>query len=394
MKIMKLLPIFLLIYSVAYGMEKHNITERVPSLKEVVGKSIIFNEQLNDKIDQANIPIELKEYLDSLQKAYANKLLKLYYTNQKFEDKQKSIYLAEQAVKNCDSSFNFKQLKANIDTWELEFKPKLSNEEKQKINEDLERVLKLENISYDKVEEYTLYIGGILESLSLSKFLALTENKTYKTKTALMLYISAVPSYISRLIDHYLIFNCIKLDKLFTIIQDKTCDVISYIISKSDTINYQDDEGKTALIYAVLIGSSSIVKLLLDNGADADRHDNTGKTALMYAAENNYADIVEMLIKSGVYKDAQDNKGFTALMCAACKGHKESIKLLIDAGADTEEKSITGNDAAFYSVKRGKRDCLNLLLSQLSDDCYDKKLVKLERLYNKKERMKRRLRRI
>lgn len=54
-------------------------------------------------------------------------------------------------------------------------------------------------------------------------------------------------------------------------------------IKKGCDINYQNGDGRTALMRAAKRDYKDIVRVLLDNGADVNQVDNKGKTAIMAA---------------------------------------------------------------------------------------------------------------
>ena len=84
-----------------------------------------------------------------------------------------------------------------------------------------------------------------------------------------------------------------------------------------------------ALLLATSRGYTSVVKLLLEGGADLNsRTDDTKSTALHLATERNYTDIVKLLLEYGADKNAIDEEGKTALIIAAQKGFLEVVKLL------------------------------------------------------------------
>lgn len=51
-----------------------------------------------------------------------------------------------------------------------------------------------------------------------------------------------------------------------------------------EMINWQDDRGRTALMYAAMFGRTKVIKFLLDKGADPSLKDVNGLTALSYAS--------------------------------------------------------------------------------------------------------------
>ena len=57
--------------------------------------------------------------------------------------------------------------------------------------------------------------------------------------------------------------------------------VVTAQIKKGVDVNYQNGEGRTALMRSAKRGYKDIVRILLDNGADVNLVDSRGKTALM-----------------------------------------------------------------------------------------------------------------
>jgi ankyrin repeat protein len=106
-----------------------------------------------------------------------------------------------------------------------------------------------------------------------------------------------------------------------------------------------DDDGlgdrMTALMFAAgsFFGSNrqAIVKLLIANGADVDLRGAGGKTAIFNAAlaGSGYQDCVELLIAAGADLDLRDDLGHTVLMLVAAAENYQILNLLIQAGAST-----------------------------------------------------------
>ena len=84
------------------------------------------------------------------------------------------------------------------------------------------------------------------------------------------------------------------------------------------------------------------VKECLKNGADVNAKDDDGWTALIYAVRwsnvSSTKATVKMLIDAGADVNAISNDGWTALMLAAIRSNnistESTVKLLLDAGAD------------------------------------------------------------
>jgi len=94
------------------------------------------------------------------------------------------------------------------------------------------------------------------------------------------------------------------------------------------------------------------LEILIDKGVDLNFEDEEGMTALMYYALGNKdnddnSKIIELLIHKGLDIDAQNNSGMTALMLCAIKNRPTSVQILIDNGADINIKQdLTAKELA------------------------------------------------
>ena len=99
-------------------------------------------------------------------------------------------------------------------------------------------------------------------------------------------------------------------------------------------------EGSTPLWLAGIGGNASIIAALLEAGADANEKLPLGRTPLMIAARTGNVDAIKTLLDNGADVNAKETqRGTTALMWAADEGHAAAVKLLIDRGADIKAKS-------------------------------------------------------
>jgi len=111
-------------------------------------------------------------------------------------------------------------------------------------------------------------------------------------------------------------------------------------------VNDEDSYGDTALDLAIRNGHVGAVKLLLQNGADANRVSPDGKTPLYAATQAQTSGrIVELLLKHGAKPDESVSKpkGDTPLMSAIRQGTSpEAIRALIQAGAAIDKSNELG----------------------------------------------------
>ncbi|KAF2967934.1 hypothetical protein GQX73_g5622 [Xylaria multiplex] len=109
--------------------------------------------------------------------------------------------------------------------------------------------------------------------------------------------------------------------------------------------------GLTPLAKALLAGSATTVKLLLDNGASPDKKTADGRTPMYLAADapRERRRMIQLLIEKNptsfddVGPDwAQNN---TPLMAAVKRDDPEAVKLLVEIGASKEKKNSAGKTA-------------------------------------------------
>jgi ankyrin repeat protein len=90
--------------------------------------------------------------------------------------------------------------------------------------------------------------------------------------------------------------------------------LVELLIAKGAAVNHQDDDGRTALMYAAENGDTLAVNALLRNGASVNLADNDGETALMKAAASSCTEeTVRGLLSAGADLTAKDHKGRNAL---------------------------------------------------------------------------------
>jgi hypothetical protein len=101
-------------------------------------------------------------------------------------------------------------------------------------------------------------------------------------------------------------------------------------------INARDEYGWTPLLSASgghHFKDASVLRLLLEHGADINVQGQLGQTPLYWASYNGALEVVRLLLEHGAGVEAKDIFGQTALQYAADRGHDEIVKLLREHGA-------------------------------------------------------------
>jgi ankyrin repeat protein/beta-lactamase regulating signal transducer with metallopeptidase domain len=106
--------------------------------------------------------------------------------------------------------------------------------------------------------------------------------------------------------------------------------------------------------------SSSVVKLLLSNGANVNEN-VMGLTLLHLAASTGLTEAAELFIARGADINAKDGQGKTPLHVAAADGQVEIVKLLLNRKADVNAKDKNGATALRYAMDKGNNEIVEIL---------------------------------
>jgi ankyrin repeat protein len=101
-------------------------------------------------------------------------------------------------------------------------------------------------------------------------------------------------------------------------------------------INAREEDGETPLHWASRsynFKDGSVLRLLLEHGADVNAQSQTGRTPLHVASYRGALEVVRVLLEHGADVEPKKNDGNTALQEAAGRGHDEIVNLLQEHGA-------------------------------------------------------------
>ncbi|KAK7094353.1 uncharacterized protein [Littorina saxatilis] len=121
-------------------------------------------------------------------------------------------------------------------------------------------------------------------------------------------------------------------------------------------LNTATDSGNVVfdLFPAIRGGNEETVKILLWHGSGVHYKDKEGRTALHCACQSKFptVTIIRLLLDAGADVNARDNYNRTPLHNAVPYGHKDTIALLIDRAADVNARDDYGNKPLQHYMRR------------------------------------------
>ena len=186
--------------------------------------------------------------------------------------------------------------------------------------------------------------------------------------------------------------------------KSKKLEMVELLLENSALVDATDDEGMTALAYAVRRGYLPHAKCLLDHNADINLAEEEGNSPLHHAVEGEREDMVELLLslepalnnqnssgltplhisypdvkiaslllEKGARSDLRSGQGLTPLMDAALGGSAEHVKLLlkhkvaVNAAVDEDSETWPGLTALSFAALSGSPDVVRLLAEAGAD---------------------------
>jgi len=121
--------------------------------------------------------------------------------------------------------------------------------------------------------------------------------------------------------------------------------------------------GRTELHLAAQAGYESLVKLLIDNGADIRVRSSKGETAFLIAIKAGHQSIAKLLLEEGqdVHERYKHGRGCSALYMAVMQKRLDLVRTLLDYGG-VDEPVWGSSTALIAAIETGQEDIVALLL--------------------------------
>ncbi len=143
--------------------------------------------------------------------------------------------------------------------------------------------------------------------------------------------------------------------------------IVKLLLQQGANPNEKGRFETTALQRAAYNGYGNVIDLLIAGGADLNEKDFGGATALHMAGRQGSEEVVNKLIKAGANIDIKDNEGYTPLHRAVAAGNYSVAKILLSARANPNSSSSGGDTPLVDAVRSGDSRLVSLLNSYGAD---------------------------
>ena len=131
--------------------------------------------------------------------------------------------------------------------------------------------------------------------------------------------------------------------------------------------NSYSPDGFPVFALAAVFNQRAVAEYLLSRGADVNgiSRNSAGYTALTGAVAFGHKDVVSWLLSHGANVHHRYGPGYTPLHEAASSGRLEIVRMLLDAGADPAARTNDGKTPLSFAEERGHAEVAALLRQKL-----------------------------
>ena len=143
---------------------------------------------------------------------------------------------------------------------------------------------------------------------------------------------------------------------------------VQKLLDQHADVNIAQNDGSTALHWAVFHSDKATVDLLLKAGANPKAANREGSTPLWLACINGDAGIISSLLGAGADANEKLPMGRSPLMAAARTGNVDALKVLLDHGAQINVKeTLRGTTPLMWAADEGHAPAIKFLIEHGAD---------------------------
>lgn len=153
-------------------------------------------------------------------------------------------------------------------------------------------------------------------------------------------------------------------------------ETVRYLIANGADLQLENDKGSTPLYWAVRYGYTQLVEILAREGkANVSQERKLGLVApIILASALGYHETVKVLLENGADANVKIRHDQTALHVAAAEGTNQVVKVLLEHGnVDINHGDCNGNTAILFAARAGNIGTMKLLADHGANlDCKNK----------------------
>lgn len=158
-----------------------------------------------------------------------------------------------------------------------------------------------------------------------------------------------------------------RISKLHLVVYFGLEDVLKTLLEGGLEVDVKDDEDRTPLSWAIELGHQSIVKYLLDQGANPNIQEHV-QTPLIWSVINGSIELFDMLTKYGAGRGNEGPTYKRVLLFAAGKGQEDFVRMLLGKNMDFDIRDQDcGRSPISRAAEFGRENVVKFLLSQGAD---------------------------
>jgi len=124
-----------------------------------------------------------------------------------------------------------------------------------------------------------------------------------------------------------------------------------------------DEYGRIPLHYAAVEGDFEALVRLLESGSSIDTQDDNGWTALHFAVQDGHSKLVDELLRRGANPNLVNSHGNSPLWVGLMRARGDDyavVKGLLAAGADPDHKNVHGRSPRDIATTMGVAGVISL----------------------------------